>query len=230
MRTIARPADARTGLPTLLAIDPAAHAAALRQLWGSAAEPGGRSACRWHAVRACRRTTRFVDRARAVGGYEARCDRSSMRSSTEGADRCAGPLAALMPARVAATSSAGAAFAPSRCLSTHRAGASAASTRRPTSRATWVWALPCRPTSPRACHNARKPGLPAAQRHRNVRDAFSATSGAREIRGEVVVLVDDVMHDRSDAGGVRSGTEECGVAEVRALTACARGATACLPV
>ena len=68
---------------------------------------------------------------------------------------------------------------------------SAASTRRRISRGTC--GLPVVPALRRVRATPTQTGLPAAQRHRNVRDAFAADPrGARRLRGAVVVLVDDV--------------------------------------
>ena len=62
-------------------------------------------------------------------------------------------------------------------------------------------------------------GLPAAQRHRNVRGAFEVTRQARRLRGRVVVLVDDVSTTGATLEACARALKGAGVAEVRALTA-----------
>jgi ComF family protein len=70
-------------------------------------------------------------------------------------------------------------------------------------------------------------GLPAAQRHRNVRDAFRMSSG-RGLTGAIVVLVDDVCTTGATLEACATVLKRAGVREVRALTA-ARVATAPRP-
>ena len=62
-------------------------------------------------------------------------------------------------------------------------------------------------------------GLPAAQRHRNVRDAFEVTRQGRRLAGRVVVLVDDVSTTGATLEACARALKGAGVAEVRALTA-----------
>jgi ComF family protein len=62
-------------------------------------------------------------------------------------------------------------------------------------------------------------GLPAAQRHRNVRGAFDLSRDGRTIRGSIVVLVDDVSTTGATLDACARVLKEAGAREVRALTA-----------
>ncbi len=61
--------------------------------------------------------------------------------------------------------------------------------------------------------------LPAAQRHRNVRDAFTATRAGRSLAGTAVVLIDDVSTTGATLDACARALKQAGIAEVRALTA-----------
>jgi ComF family protein len=66
---------------------------------------------------------------------------------------------------------------------------------------------------------ATQTDLPAAQRHRNVRDAFVVTRRGRTLAGHVVVLVDDVSTTGATLEACARALKAAGAAEVRALTA-----------
>lgn len=66
---------------------------------------------------------------------------------------------------------------------------------------------------------ATQTGLPAAQRHRNVRDAFAITRAGRALEGSIVVLIDDVSTTGATLDACARVLKQAGVAEVRALTA-----------
>jgi ComF family protein len=61
--------------------------------------------------------------------------------------------------------------------------------------------------------------LPAAQRHRNVRDAFALARAGRGLAGAVVVVVDDVSTTGATLEACARVLKDGGVKEVRALTA-----------
>jgi ComF family protein len=79
--------------------------------------------------------------------------------------------------------------------------------------------LPVRRALRRVKPTAPQASLPAARRHRNVRDAFVVTRAARALHGAVVVLVDDVCTTGATLEACARALQDAGVAEVRALTA-----------
>lgn len=79
--------------------------------------------------------------------------------------------------------------------------------------------LPCRQVLRRVRATPPQAGLPAGRRHGNVRGAFCTTRGAAELRGAVVVLVDDVSTTGATLDACARALTVAGIREVRALTA-----------
>jgi ComF family protein len=164
----------------------------------------------------CRRGNAQVDRARAVGGYDGALRAIVHALKYDGRRSLARPLANLMRGR-GADMLAGAdwivpvplhpsrrrerGFNQARDLARHLGVPSCEGLRRH------------RPTRSQT-------GLPAAQRHRNVRDAFSLRSGvSTRLTGSIVVLVDDVSTTGATLDACAAVLKAVGVTEVRALTA-----------
>jgi ComF family protein len=163
----------------------------------------------------CRRGRRLIDRARAIGAYDGALRAIVHALKYEGRRSLARPLGRLMRER-GADVLAGAACAipvplhPSRRR--HRGFNQAADLARHVG-------IPVVPALRRVRATATQTGLPAARRHRNVREAFAATGAAASLSGTVVVLVDDVSTTGATLEACARTLKESGVSEVRALTA-----------
>ena len=165
--------------------------------------------------RRCRRMRRSIDRARAVGEYDGALRAILHALKYDGRRSLARPLGAMMRQR-GADVLAGAACVvpvplhPSRRR--HRGFNQAADLARRLDRPV-VHALR------RVRATPTQTGLPAAQRHRNMRDAFALTRAGRAVLGSIVVLVDDVSTTGATLDACARVLKEGGAVEVRALTA-----------
>jgi ComF family protein len=163
----------------------------------------------------CRRGRRSIDRARAIGEYDGPLRAIVHALKYEGRRTLAGRLASLMRNR-GDEILAGAACAvpvplhPSRRR--ERGFNQAADLAR-------HLGLPVCHALRRVRATAVQTSLPAAQRHRNVRHAFAVTRSARGLRGQIVVVVDDVCTTGATLDACAIALKTAGIAEVRALTA-----------
>jgi ComF family protein len=78
--------------------------------------------------------------------------------------------------------------------------------------------LPCRNALRRLRSTPSQTDLPAAERHRNVRDAFAVRRGAG-VNGRIVLIVDDVATTGATIEACARVLRAAGAQEVRALTA-----------
>jgi ComF family protein len=163
----------------------------------------------------CRRGGRLVDRARAIGAYDGALRAIVHALKYEGRRSLSRPLSDLMRLRGADMLD-GAACAipvplhPSRRR--QRGFNQAADLAR-------QLGIPAVHALRRTRATPTQTGLPAAQRHRNMRDAFAVTHAARNLSGATVVLVDDVSTTGATLESCARVLKLAGVREVRALTA-----------
>ena len=163
----------------------------------------------------CRRTTRHIDRARAVGEYDGALRAIVHALKYDGRRSVARPLARLMRERAAdLLLEAELAVA----VPLHRSRLAARGFNQAADLARHL-GLPVVRALRRSRATATQTSLPAAQRHRNVRDAFSATRHAPAVLNRSVLLVDDVSTTGATLEACARALKETGVREVRALTA-----------
>jgi ComF family protein len=163
----------------------------------------------------CRRAAPAVDRARAIGAYDGTLRAIVHALKYDGRRSLAGPLGALMQRRGLEILD-GAAFAVPVPL--HPSRRRERGFNQAADLALRV-GLPVAHALRRKKRTKTQTGLPAAQRHRNVKDAFAATRQARPLAGAVVVLIDDVSTTGATLDACARTLKRAGVREVRALTA-----------
>ena len=166
----------------------------------------------------CRRSRPVVARALAAGAYDGALRAIVHALKYEGRRSLAGPLAALMRDRC------GVVLAGADCLVPVPLHPSRRRARGFNQALDLVRRLSA--GGPPVCDALRRvratptqTGLPAAQRHRNVRGAFAPRAGTPPLRDAIVVLVDDVSTTGATLEACASVLIELGVREVRAATA-----------
>jgi len=165
--------------------------------------------------RRCRRMRRAIDRARAIGDYDGALRAILHALKYEGRRSLARPLAVMMRRRCADLLAGAACVVPVPLHPSRRRyrgfNQAADLARR--------LELPVVHALRRIRATPTQTGLPAAQRHRNMRGAFALTRTGRAVRGSVVVIVDDVSTTGATLEACARVLKEAGAAEVRALTA-----------
>jgi ComF family protein len=160
-----------------------------------------------------------VDRARAVGEYDGALRAIIHAIKYEGRRSLSRPLAALMHARGAEVLDGGSCLIPVPLHPSRRRERGFNQAADLARHLSTLLDLPVRKALRRTRATASQTGLPAAERHRNVRDAFGVTRAARELAGSTVVLIDDVSTTGATLEACAGALKEAGVSEVRALTA-----------
>jgi ComF family protein len=156
-----------------------------------------------------------VDRARAIGSYEGALRAIVHALKYEGRRSLARPLADLMKHRGAEV------LAGSDCLvpvPLHPTRRRARGFNQALDLARHL-GVPVRKALRRVRATPTQTGLPAAQRHRNVRDAFALAPRAPSLSGATVVLVDDVSTTGATLEACARVLKAAGAREVRALLA-----------
>jgi ComF family protein len=163
----------------------------------------------------CRRTRRLVDRTRAIGAYDGALRAIVHALKYDGRRSLAHPLGALMRRRGADVLQGAACAIP---VPLHASRRRERGFNQAADLARHL-GVPVIPALGRVRATATQTGLPAAQRHRNVRDAFALTRAGQVLAGATVVLVDDVSTTGATLEACARMLKRAGVAEVRALTA-----------
>jgi ComF family protein len=163
----------------------------------------------------CRRTRRLVDRARAIGAYDGALRAIVHALKYEGRRSLARPLAGLMRHRGAEMLEGAACAVP---VPLHPSRRRERGFNQAADLARHI-GLPAIAALQRVRATTTQTGLPAARRHRNVRDAFAVTRAGRTLRNATVVLIDDVSTTGATLEACARVLKQEGVREVRALTA-----------
>ena len=163
----------------------------------------------------CRRGRRAVDRGRAIGAYDGALRAIVHALKYEGRRSLARPLGRLMRQRGADLLVGAACAIP---VPLHAARRRQRGFNQAADLARQV-GLPVVAALRRRRATESQIGLPAARRHRNVRDAFAVTRHAPALVGSIVVLIDDVSTTGATLDACARVLKENGVREVRALTA-----------
>ena len=163
----------------------------------------------------CRRTRRLVDRARAIGAYDGALRAIIHALKYEGRRSLARPLGALMRLRGAEMLDGADCAVP---VPLHASRRRERGFNQATDLARHL-GVPVVAALRRVRATPTQTGLPAAQRHRNVREAFALPRGGHTLAGATVVLVDDVSTTGATLEACARVLKGAGAAEVRALTA-----------
>ncbi len=163
----------------------------------------------------CRRVSRPLDRARAIGAYDGALRAIVHALKYDGRRSLARPLGALMQVRGDDVLAGAACAIP---VPLHPSRRRSRGFNQAADLAAHV-GLPVVHALKRARRTKIQADLPAAQRHRNVRDAFALTRAADRLVGAAVVLIDDVSTTGATLDACARVLKESGVREVRALTA-----------
>lgn len=163
----------------------------------------------------CRRSTRHVDRARAVGRYDGTLRSIIHALKYEGRRSLAVPLARMMREHGADLLTWVDAVVP---VPLHPSRQRARGFNQAADLARHL-GIPVSPALRRVRATLSQAALPSARRHGNVRGAFAAAGTARALRHRTVLLVDDVSTTGATLEACARVLKEEGVREVRALTA-----------
>jgi ComF family protein len=163
----------------------------------------------------CRRARRFVDRARAIGEYDGALRSVIHALKYDGRRSLARPLAALMRERAAdlIASADWAVPVPLHASRRRHRGFNQASDLAR------HLGVPVRHTLRRVRATPTQTGLPAAQRHRNLREAFALRRFATDVSGRTILLIDDVSTTGATLEACARVLKRAGAREVIALTA-----------
>jgi ComF family protein len=170
--------------------------------------------------RRCRRMARALDRGRAAGHYQDALRDIIHAFKYEGRRTLAKPLAALMHRQAGALLDDVDWIVPvplhwrrERERGFNQASDLARALIATTPRPRLLHALR------RVKHTTVQADLPAARRHKNVRDAFALSRRTHPLNGSCVLLVDDVSTTGATIEACARVLKDAGVKEVRAITA-----------